>query len=203
TLCVRHGLGVMQHREAAAALIATQAREAFARIGAPGLVLDVAYAPSAPKDEQSFRDALVQKRPADLRRGSANIGPHRDALALSIDGHAVRGGGWEGEHGAVTLSLKSAEIDVVGNARGVRPILLLDDVSSELDRARTAALFSFLRNQRGQVFLTTTRPELIDVAESGRQGGQTMRLDVVVQNGRISGGSAAGSTGGFPEGSPR
>jgi DNA replication and repair protein RecF len=180
TLCVRHGLAVMQHREAAAELLATEAKEAFARIGAPGLVLEVAYAPSSPKDEQSFRAALVQKRPADLRRGSANIGPHRDELALTIDGHPVRGVASQGQHRAVTLSLKSAEIDVVGNARGVRPILLLDDVSSELDRARTAALFSFLRDQRGQVFLTTTRPELIDTGDD-----TTSRRDFVVEAGGL------------------
>ena len=60
----------------------------------------------------------------------------------------------------------------------MRPILLLDDVSSELDRARTAALFSFLREQRGQVFLTTTRPELIDTGDDGRA-----RRDFVVRSG--------------------
>ncbi|WP_438590931.1 hypothetical protein, partial [Klebsiella aerogenes] len=66
----------------------------------------------------------------------------------------------------IVLSLKAAEIAEIGAARGVRPILLLDDVSSELDRERTRALFSFLRAQEGQVLLTTTRPELIDIARS-------------------------------------
>jgi DNA replication and repair protein RecF len=91
------------------------------------------------------------------------VGPHKDDLALSIGPHPVRGIASQGQHRAVVLSLKSAEIDVVGAARGVRPILLLDDVSSELDRARTASLFAFLREQHGQVFLTTTRRELIDI----------------------------------------
>jgi DNA replication and repair protein RecF len=117
-----------------------------------------------------------------MRRGSAGVGPHRDELALAIDGHAVRGVASQGQHRAVTLALKSAEIEVVGQARGVRPILLLDDVSSELDRARTAALFSFLREQRGQVFLTTTRPELIDTGDDGGA-----RRDFVVRDGRITG----------------
>ena len=62
----------------------------------------------------------------------------------------------------------------------MRPILLLDDVSSELDRDRTAALFSFLREQRGQVFLTTTRPELIDTGDDG-----SARRDFVVRNGVV------------------
>ena len=178
TLVVRHGLVVMAHRARAAELVAAKAMEAFARIAAPELVLAAAYAPSAPNDEEAFREALESRRAADMRRGSAGVGPHRDDLALLIDGHPVRGVASQGQHRAVTLALKSAEIEVVGQARGVRPILLLDDVSSELDRARTAALFSFLREQRGQVFLTTTRPELIDTGEDG-----TARRDFVVKNG--------------------
>lgn len=164
-LCAKHGASVMAHRARAAELLAEQAKLAFSRIAAPGLVLDVSYAPSAPKEEPAFAAELASRRPSDLRRGSAGVGPHRDDLALALDGHGVRGVASQGQHRAVTLALKSAEIDVIGQARGVRPILLLDDVSSELDRARTSALFAFLRDQRGQVFLTTTRPELIDTGE--------------------------------------
>ena len=180
TLVVRHGLLVMEHRARAAELVAAKAIEAFARIAAPELALEASYAPSAPRDEQAFLEVLANKRAADLRRGSANVGPHRDDLALVIDGHPVRGVASQGQHRAVTLALKSAEIEVVGQARGVRPILLLDDVSSELDRARTAALFSFLREQRGQVFLTTTRPELIDTGAEGNA-----RRDFVVRSGVV------------------
>jgi DNA replication and repair protein RecF len=184
TLAVRHGLAVMDHRARAAELVARSALEAFKRIAAPELELSVAYAPSAPRDEREFLSMLESRRGSDLRRGSAGVGPHRDDLALAIDLHPVRGVASQGQHRAVTLALKSAEIDVVGQARGVRPILLLDDVSSELDRARTAALFAFLREQRGQVFLTTTRPELIDI---GEDGSHAARRDFVVAEGRISG----------------
>ena len=177
-LCVRHGLEVMEHRERASELLAGRARAAFERIATPGLALEVSYAPSAARDAAAYLEMLASKRPADLRRGSASVGPHRDDLALSIDGRSVRGVASQGQHRAVTLSLKSAEIDVVGAARGVRPILLLDDVSSELDRARTAALFSFLREQRGQVFLTTTRPELIDTGSD-----DSARRDFVIEGG--------------------
>ncbi len=180
TLVVRHGLVVMGHRQRAAELVSVKAVEAFTRIAAPELVLTSLYAPSAPLDEDAFRDALRTRRVSDLRRGSAGVGPHRDDLALSIDGHPVRGVASQGQHRAVTLALKSAEIEVVGQARGVRPILLLDDVSSELDRARTVALFSFLREQRGQVFLTTTRPELIDTGDDG-----AARRDFIVRSGSI------------------
>ena len=92
----------------------------------------------------------------------------------------MRGVASQGQHRAVTLALKSAEIDVIGAARGVRPILLLDDVSSELDRDRTAALFAFLRDQQGQVVLTTTRPELIDT------GDDADRRDFAIDHGTLS-----------------
>jgi DNA replication and repair protein RecF len=180
TLVVRHGLAVMGHRSRAGALVAEKAIEAFSRIAAPELVLTAGYAPSAPSEEGAFLEALASRRVSDMRRGSAGVGPHRDDLSLAIDGHPVRGVASQGQHRAVTLALKSAEIEVVGQARGVRPILLLDDVSSELDRVRTAALFSFLREQRGQVFLTTTRPELIDTGGDG-----SARRDFVVQNGVV------------------
>jgi DNA replication and repair protein RecF len=180
TLVVRHGLAVMAHRARAAELVSAKALEAFARIAAPELVLTSSYTPSAPANEVGFLDALRRHRASDLRRGSASIGPHRDELALAIDGRPVRGVASQGQHRAVTLALKSAEIEVVSQARGVRPILLLDDVSSELDRVRTAALFSFLREQRGQVFLTTTRPELIDTGGAG-----AARCDFVVRGGKI------------------
>jgi DNA replication and repair protein RecF len=164
TLCVRHGVALMDYRSRAAELLSAHAIAAFSRIAAPDLTLASSYAPGAPRDADSYRELLASpsRRATDLRRGSAGVGPHRDDLALAISGRPVRGVASQGQHRAVTLALKSAEIHVIGEARGVRPILLLDDVSSELDRERTAALFAFLRDLEGQVFLTTTRPELID-----------------------------------------
>ncbi|MBX3229722.1 MAG: DNA replication and repair protein RecF [Labilithrix sp.] len=179
TLIVRHGTALMDHRAEAAASLSERALEAFRRIAAPDLSLAASYAPGAPRDAEAFAAALIDKRAADLRRGSATVGPHRDDLALSISGHPVRGVASQGQHRAVTLALKSAEIDVIGAARGVRPVLLLDDVSSELDRERTAALFAFLREQEGQVVLTTTRPELID-------SGAGQRRDFTIDGGRLS-----------------
>jgi DNA replication and repair protein RecF len=179
-LSVRHGLALMEHRAMAAERLSERARTAFARIAAPGLELEVAYAPGAPRDEAGFLRELASRRAADLRRGSASVGPHRDDLSLAISGRPVRGIASQGQHRAVTLALKSSEIDVIGRARGVRPILLLDDVSSELDRDRTQALFAFLREQEGQVLLTTTRPELIDT------GASASRSDFSIREGRVT-----------------
>ncbi len=180
TLCARHGVALMEHRARAAELLAERAQEAFSRIAAPDLRLEVAYAPGAPRDEAELAAELERRRSIDVRRGSAGVGPHRDDLGLAISGRPVRGVASQGQHRAVTLALKSAEIAVIGGARGVQPVLLLDDVSSELDRDRTAALFAFLREQQGQVVLTTTRPELIDT------GGTAPRVDFAIRNGEVS-----------------
>jgi DNA replication and repair protein RecF len=180
TLCARHGAALMEHRARAAELLSEHARSSFARIAAPALSLEIAYAPGAPEDPARFLSELERTRAVDLRRGSASVGPHRDDLSLSISGRPVRGVASQGQHRAVTLALKAAEIAVIGAARGVRPVLLLDDVSSELDRDRTAALFAFLRDQDGQVLLTTTRPELIDT------GARAARADFSIRSGVLS-----------------
>ena len=59
-----------------------------------------------------------------------------------------------------TLVGRGAELECVREARRAHPVLLLDDVSSELDPARTGAVYDFLRETQSQVFVTTTRPEL-------------------------------------------
>ncbi len=163
-LMVRHGLVVRETRAEASRRLAEGARNAFERIGAPGSLLEVAYAPGSPDEAEAFRDALAKSRVQDARRGSASVGPHRDDLALSLDGRPVRGFASQGQHRAIVLALKSAEVDVVAQATGVRPLLVLDDVSSELDRFRTAALFDHLRAHEGQVFLTTTRPDILEIS---------------------------------------
>jgi DNA replication and repair protein RecF len=163
SLMAEHGAALMDHRRRACELVGARAKEVFAAIGTPGLSLTVEYAPGGAIERQAFADELARHRVRDSHRGSASKGPHRDDVRVLIGGHAARTDASQGQHRAIVLALKAAEIDVVAQSRDVRPILLLDDVSSELDRDRTASLFAFLRDQRGQVILTTTRPELIEV----------------------------------------
>jgi len=181
-LMVRHGLGVRGARAEASRRLSAGTRNAFERIAAPGLALEVGYAPGCPGEPQAFRDDLAKSRVADARRGSASVGPHRDDLALRLDGHAVRGFASQGQHRTLVLALKSAEVEVVAEATGLRPLLILDDVSSELDRTRTAALFDHLQAHEGQVFLTTTRPELIEMAGPARAS----RRDFSVREGVVA-----------------
>jgi DNA replication and repair protein RecF len=180
-LMVMHGLAVRRAREDASSRLAEAATRVFAKVAVEGSVLEVAYEPGAPQDPTDYASQLVKARPIDARRGSAKVGPHRDDLGLVLSGQRVRGIASQGQQRLVVLALKAAEIEVVEGIKGVRPLLLLDDVSSELDRERTAALFAFVGRQQGQIFLTTTRPELIDTASSPKQD----RRDYVVIEGRL------------------
>jgi DNA replication and repair protein RecF len=184
-LVVRHGVAVTEARLEAAEQLAPAAVRAFDRIGralAGSPDLRVAYAPSAPPDAEAFRARLVENRARDRARGSATTGPHRDDLALVLGEHPARGVASQGQHRAIVLALELAEIEVVAATRGVRPLLLLDDVSSELDRERTAALFGALNETDGQVLLTTTRPELIETGLGSQVDG---RRDFTVVAGQI------------------
>jgi DNA replication and repair protein RecF len=111
------------------------------------------------------------------------VGPHRDDLVLSLSEKPVRGLASQGQHRAVVLALQLAEIDVIAEARDVAPLLLIDDVSSELDRERTSALIGAIFVARGQVLLTTTRPELIERRSDSVTDG---RRDFRVVDGKIS-----------------
>jgi DNA replication and repair protein RecF len=182
SLVVRHGLALGEARASAAERLRPAAERAFERIGQPGLPLRVSYVANAPGDAEAYRALLVRNRARDRARGSATVGPHRDELGLALAEVPVRGIASQGQHRAVVLALQLAEMEVIAEARGVRPILLLDDVSSELDRARTAALFAALREEPGQVLLTTTRPDLI---ETGALCRVEDRRDFTVVAGRV------------------
>jgi DNA replication and repair protein RecF len=172
-LMVRHGLALSAARQRAAEELTGPLERAFARIAQTSLSLRARYERGAPEPPEAFRAELERHRTRDRARRSATVGPHRDDLVLELDGVRVRGMASQGQQRAVVIALDLAEIEVIEGARGVRPVLLLDDVSSELDGARTHALFSVLKSEDAQVLLTTTRPELIDA--EGRGGGYERR----------------------------
>lgn len=136
----------------------------------------LSYRTTAAGDPEGFMAALQAARRVDLARQVTTVGPHRDDLEAQLDGRPLREHASQGQHRVFVLALKVTEIKLVLERTGVRPILLLDDVSSELDRRRNAQLFEFLDEVRAQVFLTTTTPELVgltvDRSEFRVQGGQ-------------------------------
>lgn len=116
-----------------------------------------------------FCERLASARPDDLRRQQTTVGPHRDDVAFLIEGRDARAYGSQGQQRSVVLALKMAEVLLSAEVVGNQPLLLLDDVMSELDERRRDAVTRFAR--RGvQTVITTTNlgyfsPELLDEAE--------------------------------------
>jgi DNA replication and repair protein RecF len=100
-------------------------------------------------------EALATVEGEEIRRGTSLVGPHRDDLHLCVDGKDVRQFGSQGEQRTAALALRVAECTLLERLLGEPPVLLLDDILSELDRTRRHALLAFLTPMT-QVILTTT-----------------------------------------------
>ncbi len=188
-ILAEHGAAITRARRLAVAGLAEHMVAAFERIAAPGLALGAQYAPGGDEDVAACLEALRDGRGLDARSKRTHFGPHRDDLELVIDGHPARVVASQGQHRAITLALKIAELTSIAAARALLPILLLDDVSSELDADRTAALFDHLATTESQIFLTTTRRDLI--VTPGASAAERRDFSVVagvLSEGAISGG---------------
>lgn len=102
---------------------------------------------------------LEARTEVDRQRGFTTIGPHRDDLQLHISGYALAASASRGETRTMLLALKLLEVQSVEKARGSKPVLLLDDVFSELDGTRRRALTEHLTDH--QTFITTTDADIV------------------------------------------
>jgi DNA replication and repair protein RecF len=114
--------------------------------------LVVSYAPNPAGD---VAEALASHTEAELRRRTTLVGPHRDDLRLTVDGRPLAAFGSQGQQRTAVLALKVAEYDVMRARAGDAPILLLDDVLSELDAERAGGFLGAVGGFE-QAFLTTT-----------------------------------------------
>jgi DNA replication and repair protein RecF len=112
---------------------------------------------------QDYESALLKKLEAstdlDMARGFTASGPHRDDLGVAINGHAAAESASRGETRTLVLALKVLELKLLEELRGERPLLLLDDVFSELDGKRRQALTTFVADY--QTFITTTDADVV------------------------------------------
>tara|TARA_B100000700_G_scaffold118687_1_gene133465 strand:- start:6802 stop:7359 length:558 start_codon:yes stop_codon:yes gene_type:complete len=97
--------------------------------------------------------AIQQARSDDVRRGMTTLGPHRDDVILTLNGMSSRTHASQGEQRSVALALRLAGHRLVAERTGVEPVVLLDDVFSELDSGRSEALVSMVPD--AQVVITT------------------------------------------------
>lgn len=106
--------------------------------------------------ENTFKKALSEKFEQDKRRYHTTVGPHRDKISFFISGRDASVYSSQGEAKNLALALKASEIEMVEQFLGRTPILLLDDITSELDSNRKRFLFKLLQDFTGQIFITTT-----------------------------------------------
>ncbi len=105
---------------------------------------------------------LRENREIDIRRGSTTFGPHKDDIDFKLNGHSMKEYASQGQIRTAVLSLKLAMIHIIWKEMGDKPILLLDDVFSELDPKRREALLEYVKDV--QTFITCT--DLSDVANA-------------------------------------
>lgn len=168
-LMARYGAILIDERARLIDELGEKIEAVFAEVIGEGVRLEVRYEPRVEGGEEELLKRYQEALMKDRARGFTADGPHADELALRLSDRAARSHGSQGQHRSIALAMKMVELDLLGSKLGKIPILLLDDVSSELDRTRNRRLFERLSRLGGQVFLTTTHPEFILLEENRRE----------------------------------
>jgi len=137
--------------------------EAYEQLAGQAVAVDLVYEPGW--RARGLAQALVESRTDDVRRGVSTVGPHRDDLELTLAGMPARTHASQGEQRTLALALRLAAHRLVAERTGSTPVLVLDDVLSELDPQRATALLDHL--PPGQVVITSASP-LPDAAKPER-----------------------------------
>lgn len=152
-----YGSRIIAQRDAFVKKVNTISQEIHGEITNHKEKLQVVYEPSIRPCEnlrEAFYEAMKKNRQSDLKKRTTGRGPHKDDLKLSANGIDIRSFGSQGQQRTAALSLKLSEIKLIQEEIGESPILLLDDVLSELDQQRQNYLINSLSDI--QTFITTT-----------------------------------------------
>ncbi|HSJ72043.1 MAG TPA: DNA replication/repair protein RecF [Acidimicrobiia bacterium] len=166
------GAAVMTHRRTVARHLQPHLLDAYVVVGGSG-DLRWAYrstwgsedAQSPAELSESLSEALAARRQRDMDVRTTTVGPHRDEPGLSLDGRPTRTHASQGEQRTVALALRIGAHRLIEEVRDTPPILLLDDVFSELDHDRASRVLALIPS--GQVFVTTAREDEVPI--SGRR----------------------------------
>ena len=154
----RHGVALMADRSATVERLRPRFAEHAAGLGLEADA-ELLYRPrSKAPDAETLAAELAERVASDLERGFTGHGPHRDDLGFRREGRELRSYGSRGQQRLGLLALLLAEREELAAARGSAPLLLLDDVMSELDATRRERLTTLLRRD-GQAVITTTELE--------------------------------------------
>lgn len=142
--------------------IAPHARNIYHGLSGEKEQLELTYRSSFPLPadrsvwQQAYREKLAERRSEEIARQATIIGPHRDDLHLYLNGREAKIYASQGQQRSIALSLKLSEIAFIQHNRKEYPLVLLDDVMSELDPNRREQLLADLNRRQIQVFITTT-----------------------------------------------
>jgi DNA replication and repair protein RecF len=150
---MEHGKSMREYRRAFIEEIGSECSRFQASLGG-GEALSLAY------DQKDDGD-LASSRRVDLQRGTTGVGPHRDDLEILVEGRPIRHFGSQGQQRTACLALKLSTLGYVRNTMGVRPVVLLDDVLSDLDVSRREQLLAWVDGLEAQTVITCTEPELV------------------------------------------
>jgi DNA replication and repair protein RecF len=169
----RHGIELRDDRARVVDLLSPRFAALAGALGL-GAAAELRYRPrSRAADAAGLAAELTERTESDLDRGFTGHGPHRDDLALLREGRELRAYGSQGEQRLALLALLLAERETLAATRGAVPLMILDDVMSELDPDRRALLAGML-GETGQSVITTT-----DLAHvPGAEGAGVARLSV-------------------------
>lgn len=167
------GARLVSHRLAYLSRIEELLRAYYQAIAGNDETVSLAYRPHRISLERLVLDArkeilsgLECAFDEERRLCTTVVGPHRDDLEFYLNGHLLKRHGSQGQQRSFILALKMAEIEFLRRTFTHPPILLLDDMTSELDQGRTGNLLEYLRHREMQVFITTTTPDTVGLQMS-------------------------------------
>ena len=191
---VSSGASLMTRRKQFVAEFRPVIATAYRRISGDEEIPDLAYVPgttlgdasTAAECASAFAENLRARRDDELRYGTTLEGPHRDEVAMTVNGLDLRRFASQGQHKTFLVSLKIGEFYYLRERCADAPIMLLDDIFSELDDRRSARLLAFVESL-SQSFVTSTTAHPFEEWIAGREGGRMFS---------VRGGSAADYDGG-------
>ena len=186
TLMAEHGSYVVRGRERFVRELAQHARTVQQEIFAADPALTLALESDGLQDgallgPAEFIKIFEKQLPRELERQRSYVGPHRDDLALALGEHDARAFASQGQVRSIVLALKFGVLAQLEQTFHESPVVLLDDVDSELDETRRGALFRLVRNASYQVIVTsTTLPDVLrgsDVARIEIRAGELLKAE--------------------------
>ncbi|MCX7625524.1 MAG: DNA replication/repair protein RecF [Candidatus Sumerlaeaceae bacterium] len=169
-----HGAAIVAQRARALRELSSAAASHYSQIAQGGEELQIHYLPSPGLADESedevatlLRKEFRENFSADVASGSTSVGPHRDDFQFLLNNHDARHYASQGQQRSCVLALKLAELAFMVKIRRELPILLLDDLMSELDEFRREGLLAALPPET-QTFVTTTDRELIPASRIAR-----------------------------------